>query len=333
MLKLLPHFGLAPGRLAPEHPLPGSPERCIRRWAVEDETGGLWMLERIAPGHVPQREALARLLAELSAMDQPSENPALAALIPAYRGVTGGGFVLREDAGCAPGDNSSGPVAGAWQLSPYVPGIALPRPEYLDEAWRGEALAEVVLLLQRAGERLAELPPAPTSDLVCYRDELFATIGRSQAHSRLLPRLGPFRAALEQLPALLAAQPPVLAHGDLHPLNAIWGKTSLRTVIDWEFAGARPLLYDTACCIGCAGFEHPSALGRQFVLGLILGLRRGGIDAEHLRLLPGMVLASRLGWLSEWLRKGDTEMLDMELDYLDILLNTAPTLQHLWSQP
>lgn len=333
MLELLPRFGLAPGRLAPEHPLPGSPERCIRRWAVADETGGLWMLERIAPGQVPRREALGRLLAELSATGQPAQKPALAALIPAYRGVAGGGFVLREEVDCAPGGNSSGPVAGGWQLSPYVPGLALPRPEYLDEAWRGEALAEVILLLRRAGERLVELPPAPTADLVRYRDELFATIEHSQAHSQLLPRLGPFRAALEQLPALLAAQPPVLAHGDLHPLNAIWGKVSLRAVIDWEFAGARPLLYDAACCIGCAGFEHPSALGRGFVLGLILGLRRGGIGAEHLRLLPGMVLASRLGWLSEWLRKGDAEMLDMELDYLDILLNTAPALQRLWPQP
>lgn len=331
MLELLPRFGLAPGRLVPEHPLPGSPERCIRRWAVADETGGLWMLERIAPGHVPRREALGRLLAELSATGQPSKTPALTKLIPAYREVAGGGFVLREEVGCGPCGNNSGPESGGWQLSPYVPGSALPRPEYLDEAWRGEALAEVVLLLRRAGERLADIPPAPTADLVRYRDELFAAIGRTRP--QLLPRLGLFRAALEQLPTLLAAQPPVLAHGDLHPLNAIWGKASLRSVIDWEFTGARPLLYDAACCIGCAGFEHPSALGRGFVLGLIVGLRRSGIGAEHLRLLPGMVLASRLGWLSEWLRKGDAEMLDMELDYLDILLNEAPALQRLWSQP
>jgi hypothetical protein len=35
------------------------------------------------------------------------------------------------------------------------------------------------------------------------------------------------------------------------------------------------------------------------------------------------VAASRFGWLSEWLRRGDREMLGLELDYLDLLTGAA----------
>jgi len=80
-LALLPHFGLTPGRLAPEYPLPGSPERAIERFAVEDAGGRPWMLERIPPGQAPRREELAVLLARLS------RHAALTPLIPAYRAI------------------------------------------------------------------------------------------------------------------------------------------------------------------------------------------------------------------------------------------------------
>ncbi|RXF76689.1 aminoglycoside phosphotransferase, partial [Desulfovibrio sp. DS-1] len=171
-------------------------------------------------------------------------------------------------------------------------------------------------------------------------------------------RLHPVRDALEALPDVLAAQPVVLAHGDAHPLNLIWapcGKgddapadgsgpptceplAALRGVIDWEFAGAQPALYDAANCIGCVGFEHPSGLGRGFAAGFTTALRQGvapyelaGMGADMLRHLPLMVLASRFGWLSEWLRRGDREMLGMELDYCDILLHHRQRLANMWA--
>jgi len=43
-----------------------------------------------------------------------------------------------------------------------------------------------------------------------------------------------------------------------------------------------------------------------------------------------MVIASRFGWLSEWLRKRDHEMLEMELDYFDILVHQRRALADLW---
>lgn len=352
-LGFLPHFGLQPGRLASEHPLPGSPERCIERFAVEDAQGRMWMLERIPAAQTARREELGALLASLAT------DAELNGLIPAYRAVSrlessplarlsladsaqpGLSEVDRTQADPAPlaavpryvlTSDEAG-LAGCWQLSPFTPEAPLPRPGYLDHKWRGEALAKAILALHRAGAGLAELPQPPQPCLVTFRDQLLDTVARVAPQASL--RLAPLREALAELANAQKAVPLALAHGDLHPLNVIWGAEParpLRAVIDWEFAGARPRLYDAANCIGCAGFEHPSGLARGFVLGLVRSLRSGGLPGPELGLLPLFVIITRLGWLSEWLRKRDAELLDMELDYLDILLEERENLAALWGE-
>ena len=318
MLGLLPHFGLAPLRLATEHPLPGSPERCLARWAVEDGEHRLWMLERLGPGQAARRQELGALLEVLA------QDPDLGPLVPAYRRVQdGSGHMLGVP---------EGPLAGHWQVSPFVPGIELPRPAYLGHSWRGQALGRFLLGLRRVSAGWPQIPAANVPPLVDYIRDLRTTLAqRKPAVAKRLERLDPI---LETLPAVLAAQPVALAHGDLHPLNVQWGEgpdAPVRAVIDWEFAGARPLLLDAANCMGCAGFEHPAGLTQGFVPALAQTLAAGGIAAELLRLLPAMVLASRFGWLSEWLRKNDRDMLDMELDYLDILKGSQERLAAAWS--
>lgn len=225
----------------------------------------------------------------------------------------------------------TGPDAGCWQLSPLVAHVPLPRPGYLDQRWRGEAVARLLLRLQAAASALPAhlIPQAPSADLPAYAHELFTSIATHRPE--LLPRLAPLRASLHALPELLAAQPFSLVHGDLHPLNILWGagpQDAMRALIDWEFAGRGPALYDAANCVGCAAFEDPSGLSRGFVMGLVRGL---ALPPGQLRLLAAMLPATRLGWLSEWLRKGDGEMLEMELDYLEILLALGPDkLASLW---
>lgn len=347
MLDLLYRFGITPCRLATEFPLPGSPERCLTRTAVQGDDGRLWMLERLAPAQVPRREAMGDLLAQLA--DPAVSGPELAPLVPAYLPVEDSALrhVLTAD---------TPPHAGYWQLSPFVPGAEPPRPDYLDHAWRGTAVAALLLALHRAGDNLpAGLPPAPVPPLPAFIAGLHEAVARRMPEAAR--RLHPVRDALEALPDVLAAQPVVLAHGDAHPLNLIWAPcgdgdeippsatgplataplVALRGIIDWEFAGAQPMLYDAANCIGCVGFEHPSGLGRGFAAGFTTALRAGvapyglaGIPTEALRHLPLMVLASRFGWLSEWLRRSDRDMLEMELDYCDILLHHRQRLADMW---
>jgi Ser/Thr protein kinase RdoA (MazF antagonist) len=308
--ELLSGFGLAYARELPGLVPPGSPERCLERRVLADARGRAWVLERLAPGQAVRREAVARLLRALARVD-----PDLAARIPTYRPLAEGqGFVLAAQ-------------GAAWQLSPFVPGLALPRPDYLDHAWRGAAVAEFIVRLHDVGGRLDAIPPAPQADLPALRDRLFAVTQRREPG--LTPRLARYRTFLDGLPELLAGQASSLAHGDLHPLNIQWGEREIRAVIDWEFTGARPLLYDAANCIGCAGFEEPSGLGRGFVTALVARLKEAW-GAAALAALPDMVLAGRMGWLSEWLRAGDAELVGLELDYLDLLLDGRAELARLW---
>lgn len=322
--RLLPSFGLTPCPSPRPLPAPpGSPERCLERFAMADVQGRAWLLERLGPGQAARREDIARLLSALCARD-----PELARAIPAYRAVPEtGNFVL-----CVDQPPPAPSPAGHWQLSPLVAHAPLPRPAYLGHAWRGAAVAAFLDRLQAAGATLTKLPTAPGADLAVYRDGLFAAMARHRPE--LLPRLAPLHAALDRdggLPTLLAAQGVALVHGDLHPLNILWGcgpEEPLRAVIDWEFAGVGPALYDAANCLGCAAFEAPSGLSGGFVMGLVRGL---ALSPEQTRLLAAMLPAARLGWLSEWLRKGDEEMLQMELDYLDILLDLGPEkLAEIW---
>ncbi|RXF73054.1 aminoglycoside phosphotransferase, partial [Desulfovibrio sp. DS-1] len=160
MLDLLYRFGITPRRLATEFPLPGSPERCLTRTAVQGDDGRLWMLERLAPTQVSRREAMGDLLAQLA--DPAVSGPELAALVPAYLPVEDGDLrhVLKAD---------TPPHAGYWQLSPFVPGAEPPRPDYLDHDWRGRAVAALLLALHRAGDNLpAGLPPAPVPPLPAF---------------------------------------------------------------------------------------------------------------------------------------------------------------------
>ncbi len=70
-------------------------------------------------------------------------------------------------------------------------------------------------------------------------------------------------------------------HGDLHPLNVIWGEKSIRAVIDWEFSGIKPEIYDLANMLGCLGMEDPANLFRPLCESASSWLERHG------RLFPG----------------------------------------------
>ena len=104
--------------------------------------------------------------------------------------------------------------------------------------------------------------------------------------------------------------------------NIIWDKDEIKAVIDWEFAGIKPDLYDAANLVGCAGIENPNGLGMDMVMTFVDELRKTAVISETgWRFFPEYVLALRFAWLSEWLRKKDVEMIDLEFAYMKILVD------------
>lgn len=316
-VEALAAFGLDCARLRPGLPLAASPERCALRAAVEDRHGALWVLERLHPRQQARREAVARVQQALAA--------AGLAGVPAWLPARAGGHVA---------------AAGGqlWQVAPFVHGDPLSRPAYVEDAARGVALARFLGALRTAaqaasGAHAADAPApehaAPAADLPAFARELRATVDRTRP--ALAAALDPVLAALAPLFAAWADLPRTLVHGDLHPLNVLWRGQEVAAVVDWEFAGQGPDLYDAANLLGCVGSEDPSALGRGLCAALLTGLREHGVlRADNALWLHPLLVAVRLGWLSEWLRKNDREMLDMELDYLRLLTRSRGALERAW---
>ncbi|TDT89084.1 homoserine kinase type II [Pseudodesulfovibrio indicus] len=309
MIELLPLWGLTPGRLRTDIPLPGSPDRCLQRQAVEDGDGKVWVLERLRPGQEPRRERIGRALAALAGAGLP---------VPPYLPGPDGRYVVERDNHCH-------------QLSPFVPGDPLPRPEFIRDGARGENLGRFLAGLRHASPHVREFDAEPPFLLEGYVDELMAAMAsrRPDLHDVLLPTLSALLPLFEGWDDL----PRGLCHGDFHPLNVIWRGRSVGAVIDWEFAGIRPVLFDAANCLGCVGIEDPPALVRGLAPALLLTLRDAGcLDRKSLALLPELVLAVRFAWMSEWLRRRDQEMIDTEARFMRLLANSLDTLLPAWNK-
>jgi homoserine kinase type II len=66
-------------------------------------------------------------------------------------------------------------------------------------------------------------------------------------------------------------------------------------------------------------------------MAFIQDLRAAGcFDATGFAVLPEFVIALRFAWLSEWLRKNDEEMVQMETVYLHLLLDGREALRRTW---
>lgn len=307
---LLGVWDLEFARMRPELEVAGSPERSIFRVVVEDRAGRLFVLERISDPTLDRKRLINLALRDLRASG-------LSRVHPYLRGK-GGELLARH------GD-------GHWQLMPYLHGVPLERPGYIADAWRGEHLAGFLAALRERSQGLPHPSLRKPFSILAFIDDLHERIAAAQpgllASVRPIERfLGrSFRDVHDTLPV-------ALCHGDYHPLNVIWSERGIVSVIDWEFLGYKPEVYDAANLIGCVGFERPDALAGNLVRAFLGALRVHGFLSERsLSVLPEFVLALRFGWLSDWLRKRDAEMVDLELAYMGVLLRNADALRRAWA--
>ncbi|NDV19679.1 phosphotransferase [Pseudodesulfovibrio sp. JC047] len=300
-------WDLEPGRPRPDIQLPGSPQRCLHRAPVEDRSGTVWILEQLRPDQLERREQIGHCLATLAQKDLP---------IPAYRADRNGHYVVKQD-------------HAFFQLSPFVPGTPLPQPDYIEDRTRGHALGQFLVALHEAAPNLQKCDAATPFRLETYIHELMETLAvrHPEIHHALIPIQDGLSPLFEAWPDL----PTTLCHGDFHPLNIIWQEHEVAAVIDWEFSGVRPALFDVANCLGCVGIEDPLALIRGLSPTLLATLNTAGyLENDAFTLLPELILGMRFAWMSEWLRRNDTEMIDIEIQYMQLLANSIDTLLPAW---
>ena len=303
-------YGLDPLQVRPDLEIAGSPERCIERAMVEDKSGDLVVVERLHLDSRARKVQIADTLAILGREGLHAIHPYVTNVRGEQIEAYGGAF---------------------WQIMPFVKGVPLPRPAWATESWRGEALASFLIALNRISTRLTLGKEWPVFSLQEYVRELVETI--SIHKPSLLPDLKPVVAHLEgSLFSMEEQLPKAFCHGDYHPINVIWANDRMLSVIDWEFMGPKLEMYDVANLVGCVGIEAPSALVGPLVSALLGKLAAARLYAvESWRLLPETVLANRFGWLSEWLRKQDQEMVELELDHMHLLMERGEALRSAWA--
>jgi homoserine kinase type II len=306
-------FGLEFDRLRPDLAVAGSPERTLFRAVLQDARGYLFLLERIAAEDVPRKRAIAATLDDLFRAGVAGVQP--------YLVGAGGERVIAYD-------------QDFWQIAPYLRGLDVPRPGWIHEDWRGELLADFMITLRACSGRIPRQRHGVFSIAAFVRDLAGRIAGRDrqQRHPALLPRLAPALELLDEFALVHNSLPLAFCHGDLHPLNVIWGLRGIKAVIDWEFCGHKVELYDVANLIGCAGIENPEGLRGKLALALIKRLREAGIMAEYSWVhLHELVIALRFAWLSEWLRSDDEEMVELETELIGVLVRERAMLRGIWA--
>lgn len=286
----------------------GSPERTLFRVVVETQDG-LFLLEQVASLDVDKKKRIALILDSLHDLGLKR--------IQTYCKDTQGNFIVEH-------------LGGFWQLSRFLPGISLDRQTYLYEQWRGEDLASFLIELDPLSKNISSLILKDAFSLKQYIIRLFSQI--KKRHPKLATDMMPIMKFLEKEWMMSYDRFEVsFCHGDYHPMNMIWGDHHMRCVIDWEFCGYKPEIYDVANLIGCLGIEHPSSLVGEFAGSFIHHMRLAHIFQEFSwRYLVEFVVAVRFAWLSEWLRRKDNEMIDMELEYMELLVVKKKDLINAW---
>lgn len=307
--KILSFWNLGFAGIAQNISFYGSPERSDFRIAVIDKESQVYVLEKINQNLVKRKEEIAQNIFLLQ-----KENQELG--IVAYLKNTNNSFVT---------------LAGNdyWLLSPFIFGVPLNRKTYLDENWRGDVMVDFILNFKNIADKIFPKPQSVFSlpeyiEKICVDMEKFNPTERGVLDPVIKHLQQNFFSTYSQLPT-------AFCHGDYHPINIIWGEKEIKGVIDWEFCGFKPEMYDIANMVGCLGMEHPDTLGKKIVLNFLQKLKQEEIfSASSWQCFVDIIIALRFAWLSEWLRKKDTEMIELEIDYLFLLLDNKDNLEKIW---
>jgi len=290
-------------------PVQGSPERSVFRVVLEDKNGKYFVLEQIPVKSLKHKRQIAATLDFLSKKN-------LARIQP-YLADEKGKHVIKYK-------------NNFWQMIPFVRGIPLDREKYMYEKWRGPALADFLIELRRKTSDLSFLNASKTFSLKDYVYKLIHEINlynkdiKDEIKDVTCFLEKDFMPAYERLPV-------AFCHGDYHPMNIIWSADDIKCVIDWEFSGCKSEIYDAANLIGCIGVEDPQSLTDNLVKSFITDMKSADIISNvSWKYLMEFIVALRFAWLSEWLRRSDTEMIRLELDYMRLLIENKSSLQRAW---
>jgi homoserine kinase type II len=309
IIKVSARWGLEVRYIRKDIEICGSPERCEFRFVIECADNHLYVIESVIDDETDNKRKIIFSLNYLYEQGLSGINP--------YLSTDKNASIVKCD-------------DRFWQISRFISGIALERPAYIFDQWRGNVLADFLIRLREKSVNIPGFNKKTPFSIINYINTLNNQI---KAHEpELQKEIQPVIDFLDKYFIDTHDQLPVtFCHGDYHPLNVLWATDHIHAVIDWEFSGIKPEIYDMANLIGCIGIENPEALAGLLVIDFIKTLKKSNIISNiSWSVLVEFVIALRFAWLSEWLRHNDKEMIELESDYLKLLVNNADDLKQIW---
>lgn len=306
---ILSNWNIIIKKAHPEIEINGSPERSEFRIVIQDEDSKRYILEQINPRDKERRLIIAETLNELK------ENK-----------LSKGVFYIKNNQG----QFITITAEGIFMLQPYIKNIPLNRRQYFFEEWRGSESAKWLLEFKEKSSNLKtkqetfnlqEYVKQIAKDIENHKSEISEIVNKIVKHLE-----DDFFKKMNNLPI-------TFNHGDLHPVNFLWGDKEILGVIDWEFCGNKIENYDLANYIGCLGFENPNNLTRGMTKELVKTLRKENyMTKESWDTLIDCIIANRFAWISEWIKKDFDDVLVMELDYIHLLIKNKTKIYSAWKK-
>jgi homoserine kinase type II len=295
----------------------GSPERSLFRTVVETDDGKEFILEQIDNSEIENRARISKIVEGANLFSLP---------VVSYCLGSNDSYIQHTSDKLSSTKLSSNSHSSEkhWMLTPLISHRRLKRETYWLDEWRGKAVADFLVGLKSFASQSA--PTGSTFALDVFIKEIVAKIEIDKP--KLFTELMPVLSFLErEFFPIYRDIPLAFNHGDPHPLNMLWGDGDIKAVIDWEFSGLKPALYDASLIIGCVGSEDPDSISSGFIQTLLKEIKAQKLFTPDIsKHLAPFIVAQRFAWMSEWLRHGDTEMVEFEVGYMEFLINNQKLL-------
>jgi len=303
-------FSINIKRSRPDIEMSGSPERTDFRSVIESEDGGLFLIECFELSKYKRKKIIAETISRLNI------NGLKKTIV--YEKSVEGNFLFKEK-------------GLAWQVCKFIKSDNLDRPDYVILPEIGAEFADFIIDLNHVSRKTNLI----NTDLPFFsiRNYIISIFAQINAHNpEIIHKINPvFKLLGNRFFDKHDLLKEGFCHGDIHPMNIIWQEKKIVAVIDWEFMGIKPEIYDLANLLGCIGIDDPNSLGGNLVNELIEKLKKSGIYGnDSWDILVEFVIAIRFGWLSEWLRKKDTEMIELETDFMNLLITYCNDIKSHW---
>jgi homoserine kinase type II len=218
-------------------------------------------------------------------------------------------------------------------LRPYIEGIPVQKDSWLSEGWRVDAMADFIISMRQASKRSVIHGDSKSLTIIDFVKQ------RTEALNRHRPEISEgltsvFQNLETNLFPIINSLPTAFCHGNYTPMDMVWGESSIKSVGGWDYCGIKQEAYDAALFVGYIGFDMPDMLISDSTTRFISKLQEAALFSEQTwDIFFDLLITTRYGWLSKWMRTNNEKNRDLEMLYMNLLNTQRSYILKKWNLP